>query len=63
MKNSILFNCVFICISSNCFSQELREQAIKNMGSSIAYIALCEKDGNIETFFTSKLMITSQKTF
>jgi len=33
------------------------------MGSSIAYISLCEKDGNIETFFTSKLMITSQKTF
>ena len=63
MKNSMLFNCVIICISSNCLSQELREQAIKNIGSSIAYIALCEKDGNIEKFFSSKLIITSQKTF
>ena len=43
------------------FSQELREQAIKNIGSSIAYIATCEGKNMMTEYFASKIILAAQK--
>jgi F0F1-type ATP synthase beta subunit len=43
------------------YSQELREEAIKNIGSSIAYLALCEKEKLMTETYVSKLTLSTQK--
>ncbi len=43
------------------YSQELREQAVMNMGSSVAYLALCEKEKLMNENFASKIMLSAQK--
>ena len=47
--------------SSLSHSQELRDQAVKNIGSSVAYLALCEKEKLTNENFTSRIMLATQK--
>ncbi len=55
------FFIVLITLPFHSNAQELRIQAIQNMGSSVAYIALCEKEKLMTENFTSKIMIAAQK--
>jgi hypothetical protein len=47
--------------SSSSYSQELREQAIKNIGSSVAYLALCEKEKLMTEMYASRIVLSIQK--
>ena len=59
VKKVVFVSCFLI--SSSTYSQELREQAVKNIGSSVAYISLCEKEKLMTTFYTSRIMLATQK--
>jgi hypothetical protein len=59
VKQVIFASCFLISFST--YSQELRDQAVKSIGSSVAYLALCEKEKLMTTFYTSKIMLSVQK--
>jgi hypothetical protein len=59
VKQVIFASCFLISFST--YSQELRDQAVKNIGSSVAYLALCEKEKLINENFTSRIMLATQK--
>jgi hypothetical protein len=56
VKKVIFVSCFLISFST--YSQELRDQAVKSIGSSVAYLALCEKEKLMTTFYTSKIMLS-----
>jgi hypothetical protein len=50
-----------VCFFSVAHGFDLRDEAIKNLGSSAAYMALCEKENFAVQPQTSKLMIAVMK--
>ena len=58
--NFILFIALNL-VSISLYAQELRIQAIQNMGSSVAFLALCEKEKLMTENYASKIMLSSQK--
>jgi hypothetical protein len=55
---------IFIALITTSFlsnAQELRVQAIQNIGSSVAYLALCEKEKLTSESFASKIILSAQK--
>ena len=59
IRNLLILPILLISFSS--YSQELREQAIKNIGSSVAYLALCEKEKLMTEMYASKIILSTQK--
>ena len=56
-----VFYIVILLTSTASYSQELREQAIKNIGSSVAYLALCEREKLMTEMYASKIILSTQK--
>jgi len=59
IRNLLILPILLISFSS--YSQELREQAIKNIGSSVAFLALCEKEKLMTEMYASKIILSTQK--
>jgi hypothetical protein len=58
--NLVWFASLFLT-SFPSYSQELRVQAIKNIGSSVAYLSLCEEEKLTTEMYTSKIMLSTKK--
>ena len=56
-----VFYIAILLTSTASYSQELREQAIKNIGSSVAYLALCEREKLMTEMYASKIILSTQK--
>ncbi len=59
--NKFVFAFIAFLYLQNSFAQELREEATMNLGSSIAYIGLCERENYIAAY-TSQIMLSANKS-